>query len=98
MSYTENEKREIYEFYIRNGYNAKNAVREYRRLYEGTRRIPSNKTFSRIYEKVLRESSFKRKRRTIARDENYENGELEILLYFQGIFCSEFKLTYLFHN
>lgn len=86
MPYSDNEKREIYELYIKNGYNAKRAVREYRRLYEGVRRIPTNKTFLRVYRKVSNEASFKRKKRTRQINEQQENDELDILLYFQGIF------------
>lgn len=86
MNFSESEKRDIYEIFIKNGYNKSRAKREYQRIYQGQRRIPSLNTFPRVYNKVSAEHSFKRKKRTLVRNENYENEELEILLQFQGIF------------
>lgn len=86
MNFSEIEKRDIYEIYIKNGYNKSQARREYQRIFQGQRRIPCLNTFPRIYHKLSTETTFKRKKRTIARNENYENEELEILLQFQGIF------------
>lgn len=86
MNFSEAEKRDIYELYIKNAYNKRKAKQEYQRIFEGERRIPSVNTFPRIYHKVSTETTFKRKKRTLAGNENRENEELEILLQFVGNF------------
>lgn len=100
MDFSEREKCDIYEIFIKNGYNKSQAKREYQRRFEGQRRIPSLNTFVRTYQKVSTEATFKRKKRTTARNEDRENEELETLLHFQGKFsiCVGFVYYLLFLN
>lgn len=81
--FTQLERREIYETYVRNNYNRKQARREYQRTYPA-RRPPSLNTFKRVYDHVLRENCFQGKKRSIIKNQNEENEELNIILYFQG--------------
>lgn len=92
MGYSEAEKREIYEIYVRCGYNKKRARREYQRIHGLRRNQPNCKTFKRIYDQVTNNNSFKRKIRMHQGGDN-ENIELNVLLHFQG----KLKILHLFN-
>lgn len=85
MVFTEEEKRDIHEIYIQNNYNKRQAQVQYARRYGENRTVPSLNTFPNVYRQVTETVSFKRKRQTITRDDNYYNEELDIILHFQGI-------------
>lgn len=95
MPFSEAEKRDIFEIFVKNSYNKRKARLEY--VYEGQRNIPSLNTFRNVHKQVTESLSFSRKKQIINRDENYYNDELNIVLYFQGnfifVFCS-FILSY----
>lgn len=80
MGFSDEEKRNIYEIYVKSRYNMHEAQREYARLYPG-RILPSLKTFRRVYDKVTESNTFNRKKRTHNRDEILDQ---QILLSFQG--------------
>lgn len=81
--FTEAEKLEIVEIYLKNDKNRYQARQEFINLYgnNGNRRVPSLNTFKNVYNLLHATKSLKRRKR---RGKVNEEAELEILLYFIG--------------
>lgn len=85
MVFSEAEKLEIVEIYVKNNKNRYRARQEYINIYgnNGNRRIPSLNTFKNVYNLFRSTKTLKRRKRTGIVN---EEAELEILLYFIGKF------------
>lgn len=86
MIYTVQEKFEISSLYIKNNKNRHAARREYMILHDNAP-APALNTFKRVYELLRNTNALNRRNRTVTIN---EDEELEILLYFQGMFIYRF--------